>query len=72
MASFIIIDVLLRSDEGSLSEVVVTGYGTQQRKAFTGSASKIDAKQFSNLMTHSFDKQLAGKVVGVRIKNSVV
>jgi len=50
--------------------VVVVGYGTQQKKAFTGSASKIDAKEFSQLVTASVDKQLGGRAAGVTVNNS--
>jgi TonB-linked SusC/RagA family outer membrane protein len=62
--------ISLKQDDRNLQEVVVTGYGTQQRKNFTGSASKVDAKEFSNLMTPSIDKQLAGRASGVQVTNS--
>jgi len=64
------VDVSLTRETGSLSEVVVVGYGVQQKKAFTGSASKIDAKEFSQLVTPSVDKQLAGRAAGVQVINS--
>ena len=64
------VDVSLIRETGSLSEVVVVGYGVQQKKAFTGSASKIDAKEFSQLVTPSVDKQLAGRAAGVQVINS--
>ena len=35
------------SASNSLNDVVVVGYGVQQKKAFTGSASKIDTKEFA-------------------------
>ena len=41
-----------------------------RKKLFTGSASKIDAKQFSNLVTPSVDKQLAGRAAGVQVTTS--
>ncbi len=65
-----VVNATLSSEDATLSEVVVTGYGTQQKKAFTGSASKIDVKKFSNLMTPSIDKQLAGRATGVQVTNS--
>lgn len=64
------VDLSLVRETGSLSEVVVVGYGVQQKKAFTGSASKIDAKEFSQLVTPSVDKQLAGRAAGVQVVNS--
>jgi TonB-linked SusC/RagA family outer membrane protein len=63
------LNVILTSSDKSLTEVVVVGYGTQQKKAFTGSSSKINTKEFSNLVTPSIDKQLAGRAAGVQVTN---
>jgi TonB-linked SusC/RagA family outer membrane protein len=60
-------NVALLPEAGALAEVVVVGYGVQQKKAFTGSASKIDAKEFSQLVTPSVDRQLAGRAAGVQV-----
>lgn len=65
-----VINASLQSTDKSLSEVVVVGYGTQQKKAFTGSSAKVDAKEFANLMSPSVDKQLAGRAPGVQVTNS--
>ncbi len=62
-------DVVLKGEDKVMQEVVVVGYGTQQKKAFTGSASKVDAKEFANLITPSIDKQLAGRAAGVQVTN---
>ncbi|MEI6263985.1 MAG: SusC/RagA family TonB-linked outer membrane protein [Sphingobacteriia bacterium] len=64
------IDVNMISESKALSEVVVVGYGVQQKKAFTGSSSKIDTKQFSDLVTPSIDKQLGGRAAGVQVANT--
>lgn len=61
------LDVELVESQSDLSEVVVVGYGTQQKKAFTGSASKVDAKQFAQLVTPSIDRQLGGRAAGVQV-----
>ena len=63
------IDVNMITEAKALSEVVVVGYGVQQKKSFTGSASKIDTKEFSNLVTPSVDRQLAGRAAGVQVSN---
>lgn len=63
------VNISLVPSNAKLVEVVVVGYGTQQKKAFTGSSSKIDTKEFSNLMTPSIDKQLAGRATGVQVTN---
>lgn len=64
------INTSLNASATSMESVVVVGYGVQQKKAFTGSASHIDTKQFSNLITPSIDKQLAGRAAGVQVTNS--
>jgi TonB-linked SusC/RagA family outer membrane protein len=65
-----VIDVSLKGEDRTMQEVVVVGYGTQQKKAFTGSASKVDVKEFANLMTPSIDKLLAGRATGVQVTNT--
>ncbi len=61
------ISVTLKGKDNSLEEVVVVGYGVQQKKAFTGSVSKVDAKEIAQLVTPSIDKQLAGRSAGVNV-----
>ncbi|PWV45416.1 TonB-dependent receptor [Chitinophaga sp. S165] len=59
--------VSLDSDEKSLSEVVVVGYGTQERRNVTGSVGTVKGELLKNLATPSFDRQLAGQVTGVQV-----
>ena len=70
IGSQLMINISLKSKDLSLEEVVVVGYGTQQKKAFTGSASKVDAKEIAQLITPSIDKQLAGRAAGVNVNVS--
>ncbi|HQW85097.1 MAG TPA: SusC/RagA family TonB-linked outer membrane protein, partial [Ferruginibacter sp.] len=70
LGNLLIVNVSLKSKDASLEEVVVVGYGTQQKKAFTGSASKVDAKEIAQLVTPSIDKQLAGRAAGVNVNVS--
>jgi len=65
-----VVNVTMLLSDSKLEEVVVVGYGTQQKKAFTGSASKVDVKQFAQLVTPSIDKQLQGRAAGVDVVNS--
>lgn len=60
---------VLKGEERVMDEVVVVGYGTQQKKAFTGSASKVDAKELSNFISPSIDKLLSGRATGVQVTN---
>ena len=65
-----VLNITLKPIDTKLEEVVVVGYGTQQKKAFTGSASKVDAKDFAQLVTPSIDKQLQGRAAGVDVVNA--
>jgi TonB-linked SusC/RagA family outer membrane protein len=54
----------------TLDEVVVVGYGTQKKKEVTGSQSTVSGKDIANLVTPSFEGQLAGRASGVQITTS--
>lgn len=62
-----VIDVVMEADRATLSEIVVVGYGTQQKRDVTGSISQVKGESVSNLVTPSFDQQLAGRAAGVQI-----
>ena len=66
----LVFNASMKTLDTKLEEVVVVGYGTQQKKSFTGSASKVDVKEFANLLTPSIDKQLAGRAAGVQVTTS--
>jgi TonB-linked SusC/RagA family outer membrane protein len=56
--------------QGQLNEVVVVGYGTQQRKNLIGAIAKVDPSDTKELPVGSFDAQLQGKVPGVQISSN--
>ncbi len=62
-----VIDVLLDTDVKTLNEVVVTGYGTQERREITGSVTSINSADIENLVAPSFESQLAGRAPGVQV-----
>ncbi|WP_052732880.1 SusC/RagA family TonB-linked outer membrane protein [Hymenobacter terrenus] len=64
------ITVRLVPDRGELNEVVVVGYGTQQRRNLIGSVVKVDPTDTKELPVGSFDAQLQGKVSGVQISSN--
>ncbi len=65
------IDVTLQEKVGQLEEVVVTGYGTQQRGEITGSVSSIDVAEADLGQTASPQEVLRGRVAGLSmIENS--
>ncbi|MDX5419116.1 MAG: SusC/RagA family TonB-linked outer membrane protein, partial [Hymenobacteraceae bacterium] len=61
------INVTLEIDQRQLDEVVVVGYGTQQKKDVTSSIASVKGDAIANLATPSFDQQLAGRASGVQI-----
>lgn len=60
-------NVALVSDASELSEVVVTGYGTQKRTEFTGAASSIKGSAIADRPIQSFGQGLSGQAAGVSI-----
>jgi len=61
------IDVVMLPDIKSLSEVVVVGYGTQERRDLTGAVSSVDASDFENMAITSVEQGLQGRVAGVNV-----
>ena len=60
--------VALVEDTKQLSEVVVTGYGTQERRDVTGSVTSVQGESIANLATPSFAQQLGGRAAGVNVQ----
>ena len=54
----------------SLSEVVVTGYGTTRKKDLTGAVTSVKAKDFNQGIFASPDNLIQGKVAGVQVVNN--
>ncbi len=61
------IDVRMTSDVKGLNEVVVVGYGTQNRKDLTGSVASINGDDIRTAPVQSFDQALQGRAAGVNI-----
>ena len=61
------IDVALSEDAELLSEIVVTGYGTQRKSDLTGAVSSVKAEEIQRIPTASVAQALQGKVAGVQI-----
>ncbi|MFD1875606.1 SusC/RagA family TonB-linked outer membrane protein [Hymenobacter bucti] len=61
------LNVKLTADNKALDEVVVVGYGTQNRKDLTGSVASVKADEIEKLPVSSVDQALQGKVAGVQI-----
>ena len=61
------IDISLAPDVQSLSEVVVVGYGTQQKRDVVSAISTIDAEQIERVPTPSFTQALQGTSTGLQM-----
>ncbi|MDR2533689.1 MAG: TonB-dependent receptor [Tannerellaceae bacterium] len=64
------INIQLRDDTQRLEEVVVVGYGTQQKRDITGSVAVVDTKELLKSTGSSAAQQLQGKAAGVYIGTS--
>ena len=65
-----VMTVKLVEDLKSLSEVVVTGYGTQNKREIAGSISTIESKEFAQVPIASFDQALQGKAPGILVQSN--
>ena len=63
----ITINLEMAPDIQSLSEVVVIGYGTIEKKDLTGSVASVKAEEITRVPTPRLDDALRGKVAGVQI-----
>ena len=64
-----IINILLSPDAQALSEVVVTGYGSQRKKDITGAVTVVSAKELTALPAASVTQMLQGRAAGVTVGN---
>src|SRR5690606_36779060 len=65
-----VVDIQMESDVEQLGEVVVVGYGTQNRRDITGSIATVDDAAIRNQPVQSFDQALSGRLAGVQITNT--
>lgn len=63
------ISIQLEQDLASLEEVVVVGYGTQQKKDLTGAVSVVNMESMKAQPASSAVEALQGKAAGVQIIN---
>ena len=61
------VNVTLNSDASTLSEVVVVGYGTQNKRDVTGSMTSVKRDDFNKGIVNSPEQLLQGKVAGVNV-----
>ncbi|WP_442845758.1 SusC/RagA family TonB-linked outer membrane protein [Leeuwenhoekiella sp. H156] len=59
--------IILQSDEEALQEVVLIGYGSQERKAVSTAVTKVDTEDFNQGVVQSPLELIQGKVAGLQI-----
>jgi TonB-linked SusC/RagA family outer membrane protein len=64
-----VIDVTLGQDSRQLSEVVVVGYGTQEKRDLTGNIAQVSSTAIQNVPVASIEQGLQGKASGVFIES---
>lgn len=64
------IDVIMEADVASLSEVVVTGYGSQKRENLTGSVGVVNAEVLDSRPITNATQALQGQVGGVWVNQN--
>ncbi len=64
------LDVILASDDKTLGEVVVVGYGTQNRKELTGSVASLKTQTIKDQPVPNVVEGLAGRMPGVLIQQN--
>ncbi len=62
-----VVNVALETDSKTLTDVVVTGYGTVRKKDFTGSVATVKGDDLKDKPVQSFTQGLTGQAAGVSI-----
>lgn len=63
-----VINLELVADASSLNEVVVVGYGTQQKRDITGAVGSLSAKSISEVHVTNFENAIQGQIAGVQVQ----
>ncbi|GAB1464428.1 SusC/RagA family TonB-linked outer membrane protein [Pedobacter sp.] len=61
--------IALKANANALSEVLIIGYGTVERKDLTGSVAEVKMEDLRKAPVASFDQALAGRVAGVQVSS---
>ena len=64
------IDIILKDQDKSLSEVVVVGYGTQRKEAVTGSVASVKGDILKEIPAGNITQALQGRVAGVDLQQT--
>jgi TonB-linked SusC/RagA family outer membrane protein len=65
-----VVNAQLNGTDNALSEVVVVGYGVQNRRDITTAIGSVKAKDLAGQPVASFDQALAAKIAGVQVSQT--
>jgi iron complex outermembrane receptor protein len=65
-----VLDISMLSNNNDLSQVVVVGYGTQNKRDITGSVKSLKAESFNKGIINAPQELLQGKVAGVNVTSA--
>ena len=65
-----LINIAMSQDLRQLSEVVVTGFGTQLKQDLTGNIAAISGEDIQNVAVPTFEQALQGRATGVFIESN--
>ena len=65
-----VVNVSLEADLLALDDIVVVGYGTQQRQEVTGAITSVRSEEIQNIPVSSFENALQGRMAGVNVAES--
>ncbi|WBL24696.1 SusC/RagA family TonB-linked outer membrane protein [Zunongwangia sp. HGR-M22] len=63
-------DVVMASDQASLEEVVIVGYGKKNKRNITGSVSSVETEQIESQPNTNVAQALRGRVAGVQFNDN--
>ena len=61
------INIVMQQENVSINEVVVIGYGSQQKSDLTGAVTSVNMEDLANTASASVDEALQGRLAGVEI-----
>lgn len=61
------VNVQMQVDVTQLTEVIVTGYASQEKRTVTGAISSVKGDDIENLPLQSFDRAIQGRAAGVMV-----
>ncbi|MBD3628525.1 TonB-dependent receptor [Cyclobacterium sp.] len=64
------IDVTLNEELSALDEVVVIGYGTQERRDISTAISSVSSEDLKDRPNSNFAQSIQGRMAGVRVSNN--